>query len=289
MFLEPNSQFLIEQKLPSPSLTGPYYVQAIVKNSISGATLATINLTDDGTHRYFSSLWTVPALEGVQISIFKTVYDDAAHTTEDPAYGTTLESHIIKHVATQLLGGFTRGGEVDYDRIERMISNHIERLPKPERVSFPDIPDAYDDTELRGRLDDYQSETARARTEIVEYVRNLLDDHRKGSERLIKAQIDALRSFIADFKQQMGNDATVKADALLERFTALQGFITEQGERQEDAHDKRHNELLEKMERPVLLKVLPENVKREEKKESEPPDENEQRAMTVKELLNLIK
>jgi DNA-directed RNA polymerase subunit F len=110
--IAPTKQFLISLKINNPSDAGTYYVRATIKNAISGETLETVNLTDQGD-KYFSKIWMTPpdfSGTGLQIKIFKTVYTDAAYTQESAAYGTVVEDYIIRDLATrQLFGGGAYG------------------------------------------------------------------------------------------------------------------------------------------------------------------------------------
>ncbi len=76
--LAPSKQVLIDYKINNPLDTGTYYVRAVIKNAVSGTTLDTLNLTDNGS-KYFSKLWVTPADPsgtGLQINVTNTVLTD---------------------------------------------------------------------------------------------------------------------------------------------------------------------------------------------------------------------
>jgi len=153
MIIAPLKQFLIDYKINNPSDSATYYVRAVIKNSVTGVTLATLNLTDNG-NKYYSYLWQTPgdpSGTGTQIAVFLTVYTDSGYTTESTIYGTTLTNYVVRDLqtsrtggggfTTQLFGGAARGGNIDYDQIERIIRRVVKEIdiPKPEPVNLASI------------------------------------------------------------------------------------------------------------------------------------------------------
>lgn len=141
MLIEPNTSFLVDYKINNPSDAATYFVQAKIYNSVTGALIATLNLTDNGS-KYYSKLWTTPVDNsgvGLQIKILTTVYEDAGHTVESAIYGTTLQNYIVRHLATQQFAGGPGGSnrpiqtdQTDYKAIERIVKKLLAELPKPE-------------------------------------------------------------------------------------------------------------------------------------------------------------
>lgn len=149
MIIAPQKSFLVDFKVNNPSDTATHYVQAVIKNSISRLTLATLNLTDNGSG-YFSKEWVTPGDPtgtGLQITIFRTVYDDPTYATQSLIYGGTAENYIVRDLAGSrgiLNGGL--GASVDYKKIEKMIQQSIAEIdfpeiPKQKEVKFDDLED----------------------------------------------------------------------------------------------------------------------------------------------------
>jgi len=139
VIIQPQRQFLIDIKLNNPSDTATKYVGVVIKNSVSGVVLDTFSLTDNGSN-YFSKLWMAPADPtgtGTQITITKTVYDDAGMTQESLVYGTTVETYIVRELAGNrpLLGSGVSSGkakEIDYKTIEEIVRRVIAEIKMPE-------------------------------------------------------------------------------------------------------------------------------------------------------------
>lgn len=105
-----------------------YYVRAVVRNIKTDAILDTLDLTDLGSGR-FSKTWNVPQDPtgyGVEISIIKTVYEDAAYTTVSGIYGSWEDRYLIFNLkqGSNNTGGFGGGG-VDYDVITAIIKKQL--------------------------------------------------------------------------------------------------------------------------------------------------------------------
>lgn len=208
MNLEPNTSFLVDYKINNPSDPATYFVQAKIFSSVSGQLIVVLNLTDNGS-KYYSALWTTPVDNsgvGLQIKIFVTVYEDANHTIESATYGTTLQNFIVRHLASQNLGGFSRGGsDVDYRKIEKMIADALEKMPKQNQKTGK----AYDDTELRGTI-----------ASIADLVKDLDQGH---GENLVNVQnwiADRLREHSETLANQFNENMTKGITAVIR---ALEG------------------------------------------------------------------
>lgn len=134
MIIQPQKQFLIDYRINNPVDTGTYYVRAVVKDSVSGDTLATLNLTDNG-NKYFSYLWVTPADPsnfGRQIVIHKTVYSDDTYETVSPNYGTTTENYIVRALPSQFNMGAGYGSGVSKRDLEEIVQKHVSSIVIPE-------------------------------------------------------------------------------------------------------------------------------------------------------------
>lgn len=116
-----------------------YYVRAVIKNSISGETLATVNLIDSGGgSRRFYYLYEVPAdvsEEGFYIDILTSVYTDSGYTTKSSLHQDDLEQYLVFD-RTKRLGGGGGGVDVDYRKIEKILEKTIKPLAKTETLDL---------------------------------------------------------------------------------------------------------------------------------------------------------
>ncbi len=96
MQLTQGQSFCIARQLDNPQDTGTYYVRAVVRNSVSGETIGTYNLTDKTSGR-FEYLWQVPeTADDTQIDITIRVYSDSGYTIEDTPYAIRKDEYIIR-------------------------------------------------------------------------------------------------------------------------------------------------------------------------------------------------
>lgn len=89
--------FSIIRQLENPALTGPYYVQAVIRNAYTDAIIATISLTDK-TNQRFKGDWAIPADpsgQGFYVSIVTSVYSDAGYTTKSTDYGDEENTYLV--------------------------------------------------------------------------------------------------------------------------------------------------------------------------------------------------
>lgn len=135
MILEPNNPSSLDFSLNNPSDLSTYYIQAVVRAVVANTVIGTYNLSLV-TGQYYRAPWTTPVDAsgvGFEIVILFSVYTDAGHTQLSPAYGTTMVKYIVRHLASQNLGGFTRGGgDVDYKKLESMMQKAISGIKFPE-------------------------------------------------------------------------------------------------------------------------------------------------------------
>lgn len=98
-----------------------YYVQAIIRDSITGGTLITKNLTHEGSGRYTSSFLAPQDTsgEGRHIDVTITLYTDSGYTTKSPDYQERNFNYVIK--SARIFGGGSSSSSVDYEYIKKMI------------------------------------------------------------------------------------------------------------------------------------------------------------------------
>lgn len=134
MILEPNNPSSLDFSLNNPSDQATYYVQAMVRATVSNTVIGMYKLSLV-TGQYYRAPWTTPVDAsgvGFQIVILFSVYTDAGYTQLSPVYGTTMVAYTIRHLASQNLGGFTRGSDVDYKKLEKMVQKAVDGIKFPE-------------------------------------------------------------------------------------------------------------------------------------------------------------
>lgn len=126
--LQPREQFMLVRQLSDHTDPTTYYVQAVIKNSVSGATIATVRLIDGGNGR-FTKLWEVPSDVsglGFYIDITISVYSDSGYTTKASSYGDSNDQFLVFDRIVKHGGG--GGMDVDYKKIEKILTSSIKPL-----------------------------------------------------------------------------------------------------------------------------------------------------------------
>lgn len=230
MIIAPQKAFLVDFKLNNPSDTDTHYVRVVITNSVTGAVLSTLDLTDNG-NKYFSKSWVTPvdvSGTGLQITMTKTVYDDPAYTIESIVYGTNVETYIVKDVASSRtpLGGIGSSG-VNYEQIEKIIRKVISEIPQPEKVEF----EKYDDTELVGGMGERHEEIIETlndfKLSMIELIDNKLNSVVK--DIISSKEINAVKELPDKFKE-----AEVSDDNLHEFITDTMNEVKEMVDEIED-------------------------------------------------------
>lgn len=139
LILQPQVSFPIVRQIANHTDSTTYYVRAVIRNA-AGAIIDTVNLDAQGEQRYQAS-WQVPADQtgrGSYISIVTSVYTDSGYTTKSPDYGDEENTYLVfDRVLPAMRGG---GSGLDSRTVRRIIQEELDKLPKPEKVVFPEIP-----------------------------------------------------------------------------------------------------------------------------------------------------
>lgn len=106
-----------------PNDTTVYFPQAVIRNSITGAIIATVNLSSEGFGRYLGT-WMVPQVIGLQVDSTLTVYTDSGHTTKDENYQIENRTYEIVLDTSRNFGG---GMSVDYNFIQKIVLEAITK------------------------------------------------------------------------------------------------------------------------------------------------------------------
>ena len=121
--LRPNSTFKIVWQISVPGDSTTYYPQAVIRKSLDGSLLDTVNLTLESTGRY-SANWIVPGDAsglGTQIDITVIAYTDSGHTTASQNYS---EENVVYNIF-DLLGQVRAGGGIDYLEVQKIVAREI--------------------------------------------------------------------------------------------------------------------------------------------------------------------
>lgn len=120
--LQPQNYFTLVRQISNHLDAATYYVQAVIRNAYTDATIATLQLTDKGGQR-FKYDWMVPADpsgQGFYISVVTSVYTDSGYTTKSPNYGDDENTYLIQdRILVGRVGGM---GGPDTFEIRNMIA-----------------------------------------------------------------------------------------------------------------------------------------------------------------------
>ena len=136
--LRTSGNFTVVRQIANHLDSDTNYVRAVIRNAYTDATLDTLDLTDKGSQR-FSKNWRVPgdpSGEGFYISIVTSVYSDSGYTTKNANYGDEENTYLVADREGALRGG---GSGVDARTVRRIISEELDKLPKPEKVEMPEM------------------------------------------------------------------------------------------------------------------------------------------------------
>jgi hypothetical protein len=158
----PGQSFTIVRQLGLPGDTATYYVQAVVKNSVTGAVIATVNLSGNSAQRY-TGTFQAPADKtglGTNIDITTSVYTDSGYTTPSQLYSIENTTYVVRDTSRWGNGGGGLGGgstsyspDVDYEKIRKMILEAVASIVFPV---FPEMPE-HKETDLSGVMSKIES------------------------------------------------------------------------------------------------------------------------------------
>lgn len=134
----PQSTLRLVRQLTDPYDTGTNYVQAVIRNSTTGDIVATVNLTDEDNQRFTGAYTTPPDISGMgyYLDVTTTVYSDDAYTTKNTNYAIEAHTYFIHEQKVHLGGG---GGDVNYDKIRKIVKEILDGQDKPEMPTIKDL------------------------------------------------------------------------------------------------------------------------------------------------------
>ena len=114
--------------------TDTYYVQAIVRDTVNGTTIKTVNLTDGGNQR-FTGTFEAPneGQEEFFIDVETIVYTDSGYTTKSQSDAVQTKQYVVREAWSRALGS-VGGSSIDYARIERIVDAVITKKLKEFKI-----------------------------------------------------------------------------------------------------------------------------------------------------------
>lgn len=214
MQLSPNSQIPVSYTASIPGDTTLYYVQAVLRDTQSGTTLQTLNLTNVSStpNRYqgvFSAV-SDPSGLGRPIDITITVYTDSGHTTPSFNYQILQLNYTILQpwIANLGMGG---GMNIDYEKIQKMFDGKkIGNEEIGNEVARKIPPVDYD--RLSGDF-----------TEATENARTALSKEFSGHAERLSGSVSEISRSTAEAREAHGKSV----EAILSRMQTLEGKLGE--------------------------------------------------------------
>lgn len=161
MQIVPGQRVQLTYLVPNPADNTVYFPQAVVKNTQTGAIIATVNLTQDASqHIRYTGSFISPA-DSIGLGYFMDSvcipYTDSGHTTPSALYGAALTEFFAYQLPSTFSGGGGSDVIFDYKKIEQMLDGKFGSIKFPESQKFempefPEIPE-YKETDLAPVMD----------------------------------------------------------------------------------------------------------------------------------------
>ena len=137
MQVEPQTTLPLVYKINDPALfANTYYVRAVIRDTLSGTTLETINLTRSSDGSRYTGQTSAPADgagTGKHIDITVSVYSDSGYTTYVDGLAEIIDKYVIKAQAVSF--GGSGGANIDYQKIKEIVVKVVdEKLGEKETV-----------------------------------------------------------------------------------------------------------------------------------------------------------
>lgn len=125
MQIEPQFTLPLIYELTDPFDSSTYYIQSVIRDSLTGNILDTINLTSQGSGRYSSTVYPPQDSTGFgrHIDVTISVYTDSNYSIYSDVYQKKIDKYIVKASKQSFGGG---GAEVNYDKIRKIIEEVLE-------------------------------------------------------------------------------------------------------------------------------------------------------------------
>lgn len=234
----------------------PYFVQCVVRNSLSLSIISTINLKSQGNGLYTGSYFVPQDSSGVGYELFETVsvYTDSGYTQLSPNYSIVNTPYEVKfQLSAGTFGGANAGGYqpdlTDYKIIRDIVIEELAELAK--NIKPKDFDTKHLEEGMRRLVNGLTAGMKIHREEMVKLFGTHKSETSKSLEELGKSIFSVGKSVngipLAEAVEQiMGGLAEVKGMHL--KLGQSLGEISEsQGKSYED-FGKRHEELKSEMQ-----------------------------------------
>lgn len=297
MQLSPNSLIPVSYTTSIPGDTTLYFVQAVLRDTQSGKTLQTLNLTNVSStpNRYQGSFSPVsdPSGLGRAVDVTISVYTDSGHTTLSPNYQILQLNYVILQPWIQNFG-MGGGMNIDYVKLQEMfdgsrvgneeIGNEVARKVKRTKVDYDKIDEMVGSkmeknrSSLSSELKGHATNLSKIMSDALSAVSGLREDHNKNVSDLgyrikqIENKIENGQSVsskeigsIREGLKSLSSDVSSSAKSTLDKSTGEHSKKIEEtmqkvvSEFQEYLHDNLS-------EKEIKIQYTPTSPKKEEKK-----------------------
>lgn len=294
--------------------TATYYVKAVIRDKRTDAILETLTLTDLGSSARFSATWNVPqdpSGQGREISVVKTVYEDAAYTQVSAAYGSWEDDYLIYDLKQPggTGGGAGGAGRVDYAAIRTIVEKSVEaaikNLPPPKDIDLSEITGELDDVKetLRDRIKallslgkkaDSWAEAEKRMTSFIAEFAKIAEDAKKAILAETKNAKEAIKAAAEDAKHSMADSSKKNVDEISSASKTsvelMAHAVSDYVDRMKKATDALVEQCAETMAetlaKPLYLKVVNNmELVRENEKDFKKDDKTGKRTEVIKKML----
>lgn len=140
---KPQSQVFVAYVIPNPAEVATFYPQAVVKNTQTGAVVATVNLVQDANNslRYTGSFMSPADSTGMgyYLDVITIPYTDAGHSVPSQNYWAATAQYFVYQSPANYGGGYM---DVFGKEFERVLKKHLSQIkfPKQKDIKFPEFP-----------------------------------------------------------------------------------------------------------------------------------------------------
>lgn len=305
MILEPNIASSLDFSINNPSDPTTYFIQAVVRAVVANKVIGTYNLSLV-TGQYYRAPWTTPVDNsgiGFEIVIIFSVYTDSGYSQLSPAYGATMEKYVVRHLASQNLGGFaggSRGEGIDYKKLEALIRKIVAELPKPvQAMELDQTPVIRSISELKNFIEGMGQLNDEGLAGLADSLVKRLSEHEAAIKGHVSAEVGSAKE---EVRGSVANHEAASNARHVDVLASGEGLANTIGEmKDDDAPDSRHKEVMGRMEdmedelgkridAPLELEINQKKGKKETPKPAEKKVAAEHPTdMTIKKLLSLSK
>ncbi len=142
MQVDPQYRLPLVYELTDPFDSTTYYIRAVIKDSLTGDTLNTVDLISQGSGRYTSSAFAPqdPSGQGRHIDVTISVYTDAGYSVYSENYQKKIDKYLVKRTTSNF--GGVGGVDIDYKKIEKIIEKIIsEKISEIPAIDFSTVLD----------------------------------------------------------------------------------------------------------------------------------------------------